>query len=256
MGRNAEDTIRLLRTMAGFDARDPLSLGDRLPPYETFSPAKLNGYRIGWMGDYNGYLATEPGVLQICEAALHSLADEGVVVEHCEPRYDMARLWQTWLTFRHWSLSAMRELYDDPQLRELLKPEVQWEIEGSFDQTAAQLKEAGIARSEWYRALLELFGTYDLLALPVAQVFPFDANLHWPGSINGRDMDTYHRWMEVVIGGTLAGLPVVNLPAGFNEHGVPMGIQFLGRPRQDQQVLEYAMAYEQASDYLNQRPPG
>lgn len=67
-------------------------------------------------------------------------------------------------------------------------------------------------------------------------------------------MDTYHRWMEVVIGGTLAGLPVVSLPAGFDENGRPMGLQFLGRMGQDRKVLEFAMAYEAVTDYLDQRP--
>lgn len=67
-------------------------------------------------------------------------------------------------------------------------------------------------------------------------------------------MDTYHRWMEVVIGGTLAGLPVVSLPAGFDELGRPMGIQFIGRMGQDQQVLEFALAYESVTDYLDRRP--
>ena len=67
-------------------------------------------------------------------------------------------------------------------------------------------------------------------------------------------MDTYHRWMEVVIGATLAGLPVVSLPAGFDTPGRPMGIQFIGKMGQDQQVLEFAMAYEAVTDYLQVRP--
>ncbi len=67
-------------------------------------------------------------------------------------------------------------------------------------------------------------------------------------------MDTYHRWMEVVIGGTLAGLPVVNLPAGFDKRGRPMGMQFIGRMGEDREVLEFAMTYEAATDYLAQRP--
>jgi amidase len=244
MGRNVEDTIRLLGTMAGHDARDPLSLRDRIPPFEDFVPAGLDGFRIGWMGDFKGYLATEPGVLDLCKSALRSLQPHGVVVEDCTPDYDMARLWRTWLTFRHWSASDAGEIYENPELRRLVKPEIIWEIEGSFDITASRLKEAGVARTDWYRALLALFERHDVLALPTAQVFPFDAKLHWPKSIDGKPMDTYHRWMEVVIGGTLAGLPVVSLPAGFNADGIPMGMQFLGRFGEDQKVLEFALSYE------------
>ena len=254
MGRNVEDTIRLLGTMAGYDSRAPLSLRDEIPAYQEFRKPDLSRFRVGWMGDYEGYLAMEPGVLKLCESALEGISKHGAMVENCKPAYDMARLWQTWLTLRHWALSSKKELYDDPEKRKLLKPEVVWEIEGSFDMPAARVSKAAIDRADWYRALHHLFELYDILALPTAQVFPFPADIHWPKSINGKAMDSYHRWMEVVIGGTLAGLPVVNLPAGFDKQGRPMGMQFLGRMGQDRAVLEFAMAYEAVTDYLDQRP--
>ncbi len=254
MGRNVEDTIRLLHTMAGFDPRSPLSLKDTIPDYKSFRKSHFLDYRIGWMGDYNGYLATEPGVIGLCEGALTRLDQFGVIVENCQPEYDMARLWQTWLTFRHWSQTGRHSQYNDPDIRRQFKPELVWEIEGSFDISGERLSRAAVDRADWYRALLKLFQNYDILALPSAQVFPFDANIHWPKSINGRTMDTYHRWMEVVIGGTLAGLPVVSLPAGFDDKGRPMGIQFIGRMGRDKEVLEFAMAYEAVTDYLQVRP--
>ena len=254
MGRNVEDTIRLLGTMAGYDSRAPLSLRDDIPSYDAFQETHLSGFRIGWMGDYEGYLATEQGLIDLCERSLEGVTAHGAVVEKCMPAYDMARLWETWLTLRHWSHEGKRELYDDPQTRRLLKPELVWEIEGSFDMPASRVTEAAVARSEWYMALHNLLERYDVLALPSAQVFPFSAEVHWPESISGRAMDTYHRWMEVVIGATLAGLPVVNLPAGFNDQGRPMGIQFIGPMGHDREVLEFAMAYEAHTDYLDQRP--
>lgn len=254
MGRSVEDTVRLLQTMSGDDPRAPMSLRDKIPDYDHFRPAELTGFRIAWLGDYDGYLATEPGVIDTCKSALSRIASQGAVVEERQPDYDMARLWETWLTFRHWALAGAKPLYDNPALRRQLKPEVVWEIEGSFDMPASRLTAAALARSDWYRALLALFTEFDVLALPTAQVFPFDADLHWPKSINGRAMDTYHRWMEVVIGGTLSGLPVVNVPAGFDERGRPMGMQIIGRMGQDKEVLEFALAYEQATDYLDRRP--
>jgi amidase len=254
MGRNVEDTIRLLGTMAGYDLRSPLSLRDKIPEIEDFRKQDLSGFRIGWMGDYEGYLPTEPGLISLCESALAEIRSVGAIVEDCQPDYDMARLWQTWLTFRHWSMSGDKELYDDPDTRKLLKPEYVWEIEGSFDMPATRVAAAGVDRSDWYRALQSLFESYDILALPSAQVFPFPKEIHWPKKVNGKAMDTYHRWMEVVIGGTLSGLPVVNLPAGFDARGRPMGMQFIGRMGQDQKVLEFAMAYEDATSFLDQRP--
>ena len=85
-------------------------------------------------------------------------------------------------------------------------------------------------------------------------MFPFAAEQHWPAEIAGRTMDTYHRWMEVVIGPTMAGLPVAAMPAGFGPRGLPAGIQIIGRPRADRAVLELAMAYEGATDWLGRAP--
>ena len=254
MGRNVEDTIRLLTTIAGYDPRAPLSMRDTIPVYRSFRAPSLQGYRIGWMGDYDGYLATEPGVIDLCERALNDISTHGVIVEDCQPDYDMARLWQTWLTFRHWSTTGRQAHYNDPEIRKLLKPELVWEIEGSFEITGERLSQGAVDRADWYRALEVLFERFDILALPSAQVFPFPADIHWPKSINGREMDTYHRWMEVVIGGTLGGLPVVSLPAGFDVRGRPMGMQFIGRMGEDRRVLEFAMAYEAVTGYLDRRP--
>lgn len=254
MGRNVEDTIRLLATMAGFDPRAPLTMLGQVPDYDSYRAATVDGLRVGWMGDYRGYLATEPGLLALCEQTLTGLEDDGLIVEEVMPGYAMDRLWQTWLTLRHWSHSGRQTLLEDPKTRALLKPEMIWEIEGSLRLTGDDLSEAAVGRADWYRVVLDLFEQFDFLALPTAQVFPFPADVHWPRSIDGRTMDTYHRWMEVVIGGSLAGIPAVNLPVGFDSRGRPMGIQILGPYGEDRRVLEFAMAYEAATDFLSQRP--
>jgi amidase len=68
-------------------------------------------------------------------------------------------------------------------------------------------------------------------------------------------MDTYHRWMEVVALATFAGLPCLSVPVGFNGEGLPMGMQLIGRPRGDLEVLRLARRYEDAaSDVLGVRP--
>lgn len=254
MGRNAEDTYRLLHTIAGPEQTAPLSLRDRVPPPEKFRPLDLQGLRIGWMGDYDGYLPMERGILELCESSLAMLADHGVTIEPCRPQYDMERLWQTWLTLRHWTRHSLKPLYDDPETRRLLKPEAVWEIEGSFDMTAERVYHAGIARADWYRAIAELFADYDFLALPTAQVFPFPKDVHWPRRVNRTRMDTYHRWMEVVIGGTLAAVPVANVPVGFDAGGRPMGMQVLAPFGEDRRALEFAAAWEQVTGHLDRRP--
>ena len=109
-------------------------------------------------------------------------------------------------------------------------------------------------------AIAKLFEKFDFLVLPTAQVFPFNKQTHWPNQINGSPMDTYHRWMEVVIAGTLAGTPVINVPAGFSNHpnskGLPMGLQIICKRYADFEALQIAYAYEQATRWnLDHRPP-
>lgn len=81
------------------------------------------------------------------------------------------------------------------------------------------------------------------------QVFPFDKNTHWPETVDGRSMDTYHRWMETVVPWTMAGVPVAGMPVGFDDRSLPMGIQIIGRHGADLDVLQLAYAFEQATQW-------
>jgi amidase len=254
MGRNTEDTIRLLLSIAGPVSGEPNVMRYSLPEAEQFTPLNLQDIKIGWMGDFEKYLAMEPGVLDVCESSLNLLETAGAKVEHCMPNFDMAELWRTWVDLRNLGRSGSQSMYDDPVQRALLKPEYIWEIEQSLVLTARQINDAGNARARWYREVVHLLEQFDFLVLPTAQVFPFSKDIHWPTEIAGKKMDTYHRWMEVVIPASLAGNPVVNVPAGFDEQGRPMGIQVMGRFGEDKKVLEFALAYEQVTNFLQQRP--
>jgi amidase len=254
MGRNTEDTIRLLLSIAGPVSGEPNVMRYSLPEAEQFTPLNLQDIKIGWMGDFEKYLAMEAGVLDVCESSLNLLETAGAKVEHCMPNFDMAELWRTWVDLRNLGRSGSQSMYDDPSQRALLKPEYIWEIEQSLVLTARQINDAGNARARWYQEVVHLLEQFDFLVLPTAQVFPFSKDIHWPTEIAGTKMDTYHRWMEVVIPGSLAGNPIVNVPAGFDAQGRPMGIQVMGRFGEDKKVLEFALAYEQVTDFLQQRP--
>ena len=256
MGRSVADVARLLSVQAGYDPRVPLSLKE--DPAVLGEPLQrdFKGARLGWLGDYNGYLPMEDGVMSLCESALKDFAALGCEVEHCQPEFSLERLWQTWLVHRHWLIQgSLGAAYADPQKRALLKPEAQWEVQGGLQLSAADVYQASINRSDWYRALGKLFERYDFLLLPTAQVFPFDAQQAWPRLVAGREMDTYHRWMEVVIGPTLAGLPSMNVPVGFNPQGLPMGLQIIGPAQADRAVLQLAYAHEQLTRWVQRRPP-
>ncbi|MBI6944264.1 amidase [Pseudomonas putida] len=257
MGRTVTDVARLLSVQAGYDPRVPLSLRDRPRDYAVGLQRDFTGVRVGWLGNHDGYLPMEDGVMGLCEAALADFAELGCRVEACQPGFDMARLWQCWLIHRHFLVHGnLGAAYADPRKRALLKPEAQWEVEGGLRLTAAQVYRAALDRSAWYQAMSRLFERYDFLLLPAAQVFPFDAAVPWPKVVGGRAMDTYHRWMEVVIGPTLAGLPSMSVPVGFNAAGLPMGLQIIGPAQADHAVLQLAFAHEQLTRWVERRPPG
>ncbi|NML17827.1 amidase [Azohydromonas caseinilytica] len=256
MARSVADAALLLSVQAGFDPRSPLSLDEDPACFAAPLRREFKGARIGWLGDYGGYLATEPGLLALCTQALHHFESLGCTVEPVLPDYPMERLWRCWLALRGFVVAGLTgEVVANERARALVKPELVWEVEQGLRLTAADLWQATVARSDWYQALRALFERFDFLVLPAAQVFPFDAGLDWPKSIAGRAMDSYHRWMEVVIGPTLAGLPTAAVPAGFDAQGLPMGLQIFGPAQQDLAVLQIAHAYEQASGCTKVRSP-
>jgi amidase len=149
---------------------------------------------------------------------------------------------------------SMRDYYEDPGRRGSLKPEILHEVRAGLRIRAADVYEASAVRTAWYQAVMKVYERFDYLVAPAAQVFPFDADIPWPREIAGRHMDTYHRWMEVVIGPSMAGLPVAALPAGFSAEDLPNGFQLIGPPRSDAAVLSVAAAYEAATDWLTRVP--
>ena len=90
-----------------------------------------------------------------------------------------------------------------------MKPEAQFEVESGRKVTAYDIYDADVVRTAWYQAVRAFFERYDYFLLPSSQVFPFDANTDWPKQIAGRSMDTYHRWMELMIPVTMASCPAL-----------------------------------------------
>lgn len=256
MGRSVADVAALLATQAGYDPRVPQSLAGDGSAFRDLAPGDARGLRIGWLGDLGGYLPMEDGILDLCRGALGVLEDLGAAVSEASTGFDMDRMWRSWTTLRSATVAHdLRALHADPEKRALLKPEAIWEIENGQKISAADIFEASEARSAWYRAVQKLFERFDYLVLPAAQVFPFAVEETWPKTVAGKSMDTYHRWMEVVVPASLIGLPVLALPAGFGANGLPMGFQLIGRPRADAALLSLGMAYEAATDWLGKRPP-
>jgi len=114
---------------------------------------------------------------------------------------------------------------------------------------------ASLVRSQWYEAVRVFFERYDFWILPTAQLFPFYLALDWPREIAGRELETYHEWMKVVLPVTMSGYPVVAAPAGFGANGLPIGVQIVARNRAERDCLELAHAYVRRIGWVTMRPP-
>ena len=256
MARTVTDLAMLLSVQAGFDSRVPLSNTEDPSIFTKTLKRDFKGVKIAWMGDLDGNLPMEPGIKELCQNALKDFERIGCRVDEALPDFAPERLWQTWLTLRAFLVAGILcPLYANEKNREMMKPEALWEVENSFKLSGTDLFKASTDRSAWYQAVNKMFAEYDYLILPSAQVFPFDAETQWPKEVAGKKMDTYHRWMEVVIGPTLAGLPVISIPVGFSSTGLPMGLQLIGKANADLSVLQLAYAYEQATGWVQKKKP-
>ena len=246
MGRTVRDVAALLDVQSGYDVRAPLSIAGKERCADRLDDFDPRGRRVGWLGDLDGYLAMEPGILETCRVGgLERIEALGGIVEPIALGFAPERVWQAWLVWRRWLVAArIAPFLKNPANRALIKPEALWEYDQAQGLTGMQTLEASNERSAFHAHLLSLFERCDYLALPTAQVWPFDATLRWPQQIAGRTMDTYHRWMEAVIYATFAGLPCISVPVGFGANGLPMGMQIIGKPHGDLAVLQLAHACE------------
>ena len=255
MARNPRDLTRLLDTMAGPDPRQPFSL-PRAEPLAPDIEAEVKGRRIAWAADWGGAYAMEDGVLDTCEAALAAFDAMGCTVEKIDPPFPAEEIWDSWTTLRSFAVAAKQGvLYNNPEHRALLNFNTTWETERGLKLTAMEVQAASLKRSRWWAAAVALFKDYDALVLPVAQCWPFPVDWAWPREVGGREMDTYHRWMEVVIPASLLGLPALSVPAGFGAAGLPMGLQIIGPRGGDLGVLQLGQAWHEATDWHARRPP-
>ena len=258
MARSVRDLAQLLATQSGYDPLQPLSIQGSLDvSHLVYTPQSLQGLRIGWLGDLQGHLAVEDGILPVLEGALQRMQMAGAQVQPLSLGYDLHALWDCWLVWRRALVGPkVAALLARPDVRHTLKPEAMWEYENSLKLSSMDFQRASQERTRFYHHLLKLFEQVDVLALPTAQVWPFPLEQRWPQRIGQRAMDTYHRWMECTLYATLAGLPAISLPAGFHaEQPWPVGLQLIGKPQGDLALLQTAASYEAiASDTLQRRP--
>jgi amidase len=135
-----------------------------------------------------------------------------------------------------------------------MKPEAVWQIESGSKLTGSEVADAMARRGELMERMRRFQERYEFLICAVNQVPPFDASIDWPHEIDGVKMENYVAWMKSAYWISATFHPAISVPAGFTDEGLPVGIQIVGRYRDDFGVLQLAHAFEQATGFGRRRP--
>jgi amidase len=128
--------------------------------------------------------------------------------------------------------------------RDLLKPEVIWNIEAGLKLTMADLERAQAQRSAMTARTIEFFKTYDLLLTPATIVSPFPVEQRYVAECAGTKFNNYIEWLGIAYAITLVCCPALSLPCGFTATGLPVGLQIVGPLHAEAKLLAGAKVLE------------
>jgi amidase len=256
MARNVEDLALLLDAMSGEHPADPLSL-PKLPASFLFA-ARSGGKpkRVAYSTDL-GITPVDPEVASITRKAAQRFAEAGAIVEEAHP--DLREAHECFHVLRAFDFAISKaELLRNQ--RDLLKPEVIWNIEEGLKLSVEKIERAEAQRVAIAARALEFFGNYDLLLTPATIVAPFPIENRYVAECAGKKFDNYVEWLGIVYAITLACCPALSLPCGFTASGLPVGLQMVGSPRGEAQLLAGAKVLEdilgvRGSTPIDPRPP-
>jgi amidase len=250
LARTVADTAFLLSVMAGFDPRDPGGYPSDPSVFARPLDRDLKGVRVAWCPDLGG-LPLDRRVRSVLEAQRNTFASLGCIVEDACP--DLSGAEEVFLTLRLWmSWNGLGSVLEHH--RDQMKPEAVWQIESGARFSGSDIARAMQKHGEILQRMLRFQERYEFLACAVNQVPPFDATLDWPHEIEGVKMENYVAWMRSAYWITVTFRPAASVPAGFTADGLPVGIQIVGRYRDDLGVLQMAHAFEQATGFGLKRP--
>jgi amidase len=250
MARSVEDVAFLLSAMAGADGRDPAVYPCDPSLFAQPLDRDFKNLRVAWSPDLGG-LPLDRRVRSILDAQRQTFADLGCIVEEAFP--DLTGADEIFRTLRAWNYwHTLGPLLED--YRRQMKPEAVWQIEAGRDITGSAVANAMARHGELMQSMRRFQEKYEFLLCAVNQLPPFDAAISWPREIDGVKMADYLDWMKSAYWITPTFCPAISVPAGFIEDGLPVGIQIVGRYRDDFGVLQIAHAFEQATGFGAKRP--
>jgi amidase len=251
MARCADDATLLLSAIAGPDPRAPLSLTDDPSTFSRLRPVDLAGRVVLWSESVDG-LPVEAGVSTALGPAREAFLALGAEIRDGEP--DLTGADEVFETYRALEFFAGHgeDLRRHP---DLVKSDLAEEIGRGAALSAAAIIRAGVLRTELYRRMVALLDEVAVIALPTVQLPPFPVEWPWPEAVAGSAMERYVTWMRSCSRISATTLPALSVPAGFTPEGLPVGLQLVGRPRGEAELLAIAAALEVRLGAGARRPP-
>ena len=242
MARTVSDVALMLDAMVAQTPHDPLS---RPVPAGGYQAAMQRGgapKRIGFTPNL-GLRSVDPEVARICESAAQNLKAMDSAVEAATP--DFSGAIDSFQVLRAAMFAEVRGGLL-PQHRARVNPDIVWNIEKGLNLTGKEIIAACGARNALFHRVARFFDDFDLIACPTVAVPPFRVEQRFPTEIAGEKLESYIDWMYLTFVITLTGCPAISIPCGVTKDGLPVGLQLIGRPQGDAELLGFARRAEQA----------
>jgi amidase len=251
MARTVDDVALMLSVMAGPDRRVPISIDEPGSIFRQPLERDFSGVKVAWSPTLGG-LPVDRRVLDVLESKRRVFEDLGCVVEEATPDFTDAD--EIFLTLRAIGFALGHEQHLKHH-RDKIKDTVIWNAEEGMKLSGLDVARAEVKRMQLFQRMHEFMEEYEFLLCPVNQVPPFDINTPYPTEIEGVQMENYIAWMKSAYYITNTAAPAISVPCGFTPEGLPVGIQIVGRFKDDFSVLQMAKAFESATEVWKQRPP-
>lgn len=246
--RTVRDAALMLDVMAGLDTVDRYSY-EAEGSFLTGLEGGISGMRVAWSPDL-GYAPVDPEVAEMTAAAAMRFAELGCEVVEASPDYpDSFPITDTlWI-----ATQAAGHIDNLDEVRDLIDPGRLKLVERGRELTGVDVAKAMAERSLFYHAIREFMEDFDLLLTPALPITAFPAGDDFPETINGQAA-TYLGWTGFSYPFNLTGQPAASVPVGFARNGLPVGLQIVGRWKNDLSVLKAAAAWEALQPWADRRP--
>jgi amidase len=253
LARTVGDVALMLAAIAGPDDRAPISYEvDTSQFTRAVKAPSIKGWRIAWTPDLHGLLPVDADVARVAESVIRVFRSIGAKLERASPDFSAVKE-----IVRGTRAVTMVALQADkwPGWREQLQKDLVRDIDQALTRTARDVARSEMLRSALWHRVREFMASRDLLVLPTVAVPPFPVEQPYPPEVNGKILDDYTEWFYLTYAITLTGLPAISVPCGFTRSGLPVGLQIVGRRRQEVAVLRAAAALEAVAPWGSSIPP-